>query len=242
MKTNKIVLLITLFGCLVFPTMAQESEGSAVLSKMIANYTVTDDFALEMQYTLYKGFKKDSISEQYTATTVKKDALMKMSMSDYTMYVYKDLQLTVDPSAKSLYVNPKSLNSDPMAMVNQVSLMKTTYDIEVISKTNGVIKLSLTPKLEVMMPYSKIEVALSAKEYKMLSQTLYYSQPIPFKDAKGQVTSDDACLEVKLKELSLPKESIPAMSEFIIGSSASNNLRLAPKYATYQLIDQRKND
>lgn len=216
---------------------AQESEGSHLLSKMASYYANQKEYAIEVEYKMFKGYEKDSITEQYTTKVIKQDQRMMMSMDIYDMYVYDDFQLTVSKNDKMIYVNNKSIESNPEKIFQSINSLKLVSDVSIVSKTSSRVQISLLPKEASIFMYSKIDTTIELPDYNMLSQTLYFKDLIPFKDNKGVVKSSKGCMEITIKKYTGSVPSLPLENEII--KKQGNSFIATAKYSAYQLIDQR---
>lgn len=239
---KKIVSILLFCLCVVNNFMAQISKAEYWFDHSIAHYNHKNNYKLELIYKMFKGVKKDTITEQYSFEIIKNDKKVKLKFEDYDMYVMNDLKFTIDKSSSIVYLNPLGANQNPGLLLSNLEQLKLYYSISIHKEINSKVILSLTPKetaLASSLPYKQIEMTLLKKDFSIIHQDLLFSQKLPFVTKENQTELDEACLSVDLKEqhFNIESDKIPHQSYFFRQTTSS--IVLASPFKKYKLIDQR---
>ena len=242
MDFNKLILnFIIVFLSIVASSYAQEKEGDYILSKVSEYYQTKGDYVLDLQYKMYRGYNKDSLTENYKVRIKKSGLRLKMSFLDYDLQVFKDLQLTISDKLKVIYINDITQNFNPSNLSQYAKAMTQFYEVTHSEKKGKKAVISMIPKVNNVNPYNKINLKIDTSNYSIVEQDLFFSKQIPFTDFRGNINLHNACLNISFKESQKKESSNLNSLDYFMDYSNNKKIILSSNFSEFELIDQRKN-
>lgn len=242
MKSNKLVLnLILSFFAVVTIINAQQKEQDYILSKMAEYYETKDNYVYELNYKMYRGYTKDSLTENYTSRIIKNGLRLKMSFLEYDLYVFPQVQLTIAKKEKVIYVNDVTIDLNPANLSQTTMAMRQFCEVTNFERKGKYALITLVPKIEDLYPYNKIELKVNTKKYNVEEQNLFFVRKLAFEDMKGNRSLDNACLNISFKEeKNTLKNNLPDLNYFLKYSKNNKEITITSNFKNFEVIDQRK--
>ncbi len=230
----KVVLYIFI---LVFPALGFTLSGKDYLEKINRNYANLKAFELQMSYQLYKGYSGNEVLQTYSGNYIKNEvkAYRKIKSTEFIHFNKITLQVNHD---EKLVILDNRLDAEFME-IDLKSALKQCQDIKLLKKEKGVL-VTLVLKNETDIPYSKVSLLVD-NSYWIKEMTFYYAAQMNF----GTYQNKDMAypkLRIQYEQFKKGTKKLDDLeiSNFIdLGASKP---ALVGDYATYKLIDARKNN
>ena len=235
---NKVIQSLVVLQLIVCSAYTQETEGSYMLSKMAAYYQNKEAYALNLDYKMYMGHKKDTLTESYSSQIFKNKEEFQMRTDGYNMYVFDDMQITLVIDEKQLYINEKTLNTDSVVMLKDIEDSNNNYDVIILEQSKNKASLKLMPKNKASVNYSQINMDITLPSYKVLNQTIFYNYEASYRTVSGSVKKAKPCLFFVINEYKGPKVAFLQKEDLI--TVKHDAITPSPTYKGFKLTDQRK--
>lgn len=241
MKLKELILFLIFFSfTYVASTNAQEKEEDYILSKIETNYIAKENYAYEINYKMFRGYNKDSLTENYTSRLIKEGSRLKMSFLEYDIHVFPEIQLTISKKKKVIYVNDITANLNPANLTQASRAMRQFCEVISFEKKGKYAFIIMAPKVEDIYPYNKIKLKINMKKYLIEEQDLFFIKKLPFEDLKGNIRLYNACLNISFKETKTIKNNLPDLNYFLQLSNTNKEITVSSNFLKFDLIDQRR--
>lgn len=239
MKKSVFIYLNLILLFLIFNSItAQESEANSILSKLADSYAKKESYSLVMNYNFYRKCNKNKAYESYAANMYKQKDKINILFEEYEILIYDDIQLNIVNTKKEVYYTKVASQFNPNTLIQQLNVIKSLCFLTVSNQNNKTVTLEFIPKNQQTLPYSKIEVLINKADYSVVSQTLSFTNAVPFKEENGSTNYDTVCLEISMNSMDKSDHLIPDKKE-IISFKQTEKPTLINKYSEYKLVDQQ---
>ena len=208
---KNIMVLNTLF---FWNTVAigQVAGVDQVLTKVATLYKDTPSYAMEMEYTMFRGLTGENITESYSGAVTKISGVYHYSIMGAEIIQWPTEKIVIDSNQKMM-VYSKEIATDPTTSIPGDISNLLHYYKENAARIEGdhlicelVAKNSVNP-----LPYGKIIITANKDNYNLIQQELFFSRQLPFKDGDAMV-ADFGRLQINMSPMQSPKDT----SEFIV--------------------------
>ncbi len=240
MKKTIIYLLHSMFLLgLILHAQAQKPSVNELLSKASNFYLKTNQYQVKMTFTMYRGITGDKKTESYTGTMEKNNEYTKNSILGTSVYRFPQAQLIVDNNQKKIVYTTLETNTIQNSPVDLSAYIKDYDKSQVLEEGNQwVCELVASQNTFSQLPYGKVLLYLSKKDYSVTKQVLFFSNLIPFQGKEeSDIEQDYGRLHIDLL-YDFNKKVEKTELAYFIKKTANNKIQLQKNFASYQLIDQ----
>lgn len=223
----------------VLNTQAQKPSVKELLSKVANFYQKTNQYHIDMTFTMYRGIKGDKLTESYTGTMEKNDEYTKNSTLETLVYRFPQAQLIIDENQKKIIYNKLETHAMQNAPVDLSAYMKYYDTSQVLEEGNQwICELIASQNAFSELPYGKVLLYVNKKDYRVTKQILFFSNLIPFRGKEASdVEQDYGRLHIDLL-YDFNKKIEKKELAYFITKTANNKIQLQKDFAGYQLVDQ----
>lgn len=231
------IVLVALVSMLY--TTAQEVTVKGVLENTAAYYTGKDNYRINMTFSLLQGFTGKKVTESYKGIMDKHGDYVKTVFQESEVHQFPKVQLTMDNVNKTATLSELSLdNNNPAQMASLLQYYTKSQKIVDGGKT-WICELVAEHQMFSQLPYGKILLYVSKKDYRMVKQVFYFKHLVPFRDNDSKKSvRDQARLLIEFNHDFKAMVERKELTDFMIREDNGN--RLTEKYASFQLIDRTK--
>lgn len=193
-------MIIRLLFCLAFSlqlsAQGDKKEIVMLLEKAKKTYERNNTFKITSLYKLYPSYKTLVPKERYGGIFIKKKDEYYTKIGTTEMVQTKDHQIIVDNKEKKISFSniDKSSEADKSYDLTQLCLNFNSF---VLTETNDVWICTLTAPKVTFVPYSKIIIYLSKKNFTMIKQVLYLLKTVKYKNSQGKIVQNQPKLEIE---------------------------------------------
>lgn len=229
------IILSLLIG---FTSISVGQDISVAFEKVMEYYENQKKYELTTKYSLYRGYTRDRISEQYESSTIRDNNLSYIKVLNTEVIQNNDLRVVVDHETKQIHYQPVLQEANFKAPVNLASLSQYYY-LKEENKKDGIQCLTLQLKNEQLpIDYSIIKLYINTANYSIVKQELFSSRAMKFYNEDGSSIDEKSLLVIEFKQNKLTNR-VPQLNDFIVDANGES-IQATPQYYTYQIIQTNK--
>lgn len=231
-----IVCSIFLVLCIQF-AKAQEVNAHMLLTKINDAYTSTDTIDLAIKFTMYKGYQGNEITEEYDGTYYKSSTVNHVNILNAEVLNVPEMRLVIDHENRTIECSKNSDFTLKGSPIDVTTLVKY-YKIKTSSLRGNTQIVELIAKEQAALPYTKIVLHINLETNFLERQELFFSNKIPFVDANGKQTFNEARMMVSYRNMKNTATKIYDLHDYIlIPAMAFEDIKPTQKYNDYKIID-----
>ena len=211
-----------------------EAKILELLQKSKDFYVKHKHFKFTTNHSMYAGNTKQPL-ESYNGFFIKKNANYYSKIGDTEFVFSSGSTLKIDNESKLMqYINDES--SKENLLYDLTSQMGNFGTFE-LKSTNDYWICTLNSREVTFIPYSKIIIYLSKKDYSIVKQELFLISQVKIKDEKGKDVYVYPKLQITFKDLTFSEQSEEyfKMTNYI--EIKKGKYYPVKKYSSYQIVD-----
>ncbi len=238
---KKAIVVLTFLGCYML-TYAQQTSLSAtvLLEKVRQSYDKEKVYSFNVRYELFNNPTATVPEEFYTGRIIRNgnQNYSKINNTEFIQFANAYLKINHDEKA-ILYANsPASEIKNITDLTSFLSYLKTSN----VKQEGNTYVCELIAKEVTALPFSKMELYIDAKNFKIKKQVSYLFQQSTFKDKNGVETMSNRRLELTFSNFSKTVGEIDKvfrLNNYVTVSA--NTINPSKTLEAYELYNASKN-
>ena len=227
-----------LFFLLSLTTVIYANPGKKYLKLIRENYLNLNQVAVQLDYTLYKGYSSDSIVQNYASLYRRFNQNQYRRVQDIELINIDSLSLKINHKNKTVsIVVYQPLNYLDFNIQKTLSYCER-IELKELGKKGYEVSLILKQKLDI--PFTKVRIEVDKKNW-IKRIVLFYATQINFSDSYFETDMANPKLVIDYQDIEknwTDKDSILDLKKYLI--LKNNFFLLTPAYAGYVLQDNRR--
>lgn len=233
-----LLFLIFIVACCSFTTKSNTDENKekvvALLKKSKHYYEKLHEYKFNTSYDLYANNSNKAI-ESYSGFFVKKNTNYYSKIGQTEFIVTSDRTIKIDNESK-LIQHFKGESTQENRLYDLVKYCDNfgTFDL---SSTEKYWICTLNSREVTFVPYSKVIIYLSKKDYSIVKQELFLISQITTKDAKGKEVYSYPKLQITFSDFKIEEQKLDYFKTSNYIEYKKGRYHPVKKYSSYQIVD-----
>ena len=214
---------------------AQYPSAQETLSKVETYYQTVNEYSLQVEYKMYRGYSGNEVTESYKGFMSKFGDISQTEILGSQILQFPEAQLVIDSKNKTLTYRKTSRDVAQKLPMDISTFLKFYEETATNIKGNILIYEMKLKNSQIPLPYNRLLIHVNKDTYEIEKQVLFFATKVPFVDESGKETLDSARMEITLKNNSI-KQRVPRLNDFVVVEDRKPHLTKA--YQAYTIIDQ----